>query len=129
MLIWEELIFGLGKVRVGIIEITAETATPQNSQTTQDTIDKLIHVIQSVLTEDVQAIGIGVPSVDDRKKGIVYNVVNIPHWDEVPLKDILESHFSISVSIDNDANCFTLGERWFGVGKEFENFVGLTLGT
>ena len=33
------------------------------------------------------------------------------------------------VYVDNDANCFALGERIFGEGKTVDNFVGLTLGT
>ena len=74
------------------------------------------------------AIGIGVPSVVDREKGIVYNVVNIPHWEEVHLKEILEARFSVPVYVDNDANCFALGERIFGDGKTVDNFVGLTVG-
>lgn len=118
-----------GRVKEGTIEEMIEVPTPDNPQTAQETIDKLINAIQAIFTEDIQAIGIGVPSVVDRKRGIVYNVVNIPHWDEVPLKEILEKHFSVPVCVDNDANCFALGERWYGAGREFENFVGLTLGT
>ena len=55
--------------------------------------------------------------------------MNIPHWDVVPLREILEARFGVRVVIDNDANCFALGERVFGVGRQYENFVGLTLGT
>lgn len=92
-------------------------------------MEALIEVIRSVWDESVVAIGIGVPSVVDREKGIVYNVVNIPHWEEVHLKEILEACFSVPVYVDNDANCFALGERIFGEGKTVDNFVGLTLGT
>jgi len=77
----------------------------------------------------VSAIGIGVPGLVDRQNGVVYNLVNIPHWDVVPLREILEARFGVRVVIDNDANCFALGERVFGVGRQYENFVGLTLGT
>ncbi|WP_338157373.1 ROK family protein [Bacteroides graminisolvens] len=118
-----------GRVKEGRIEKIIEVLTPDNPQTAQETIDKLINTIQAAFTEDIQAIGIGVPSVVDRKKGIVYNVVNIPHWDEIPLKEILEKHFAVPVCVDNDANCFALGERCYGAGMDFENFVGLTLGT
>jgi glucokinase len=86
-------------------------------------------VIESLLDSNTRAIGIGVPSVVDREKGIVYNVQNIKNWDEVFLKDILESEFKLPVYIDNDANCFAYGEKVFGQGHEFENFVGITLGT
>ena len=103
--------------------------TPKNAQTCEETLDALIEVIRSVWDDRVTAIGIGVPSVVDRKNGIVYNAVNIPHWEEVHLRDILEKRFSVPVYVDNDANCFALGERIFGIGKDFDNFVGLTLGT
>ena len=85
--------------------------TPQDAADCGETLEALIEVIRSVWDEGVVAIGIGVPSVVDREKGIVYNVVNIPHWEEVHLKEILEARFSVPVYVDNDANCFALGER------------------
>ena len=77
--------------------------TPQDAADCGETLEALIEVIRSVWDEGVVAIGIGVPSVVDREKGIVYNVVNIPHWEEVHLKEILEARFSVPVYVDNDA--------------------------
>lgn len=93
------------------------------------TLGVLKKVIGSLLDSNSSAIGIGVPSVVDREKGIVYNVQNIKDWDEVYLKEVLESEFNLPVFIDNDANCFAYGEKVFGKGHKFENFVGITLGT
>ena len=31
--------------------------------------------------------------------------------------------------MNNDANCFAIGEHLFGVGKEYKNLVGLVVGT
>jgi glucokinase len=45
------------------------------------------------------------------------------------LKDILENYFHLPVYLDNDANCYALGEARFGKGKGVNDFVGLTLGT
>ena len=75
--------------------------TPQDAADCGETLEALIEVIRSVWDEGVVAIGIGVPSVVDREKGIVYNVVNIPHWEEVHLKEILEARFSVPVYVDN----------------------------
>jgi glucokinase len=47
-------------------------------------------------------IGIGVPGLVDRERGIVYDVLNIPSWTEVPLKDILEKEFHIPVYINRN---------------------------
>lgn len=109
--------------------IEATRSTPANAKTQTETVEALVDAIRSVWSEEVQSIGIGVPSVVDRQRGIVYNVVNIPHWEEVPLKAILEARFGVPVCVDNDANCFALGERTFGVGRSYANFVGLTIGT
>lgn len=118
-----------GRIYGQTLEAEASFSTPAHAQTQEETIEALIRVIEAVWDNTVQAIGIGVPSVVNRAKGIVYHVVNIPHWEEVPLKAILESRFGVPVQVDNDANCFALGERIFGMGQNYANFVGLTIGT
>lgn len=95
----------------------------------EEVTEVLVQLISEVLCEGVETIGIGVPSVVDTRRGIVYNVANIPSWVEVHLKDILEERFSIPVRINNDSNCFTLGESRFGKGQGFDDMVGVTLGT
>ena len=92
-------------------------------------VDAIIETIKQIIMPKTEAIGIGIPSVVDVEKGIVYDVMNIPSWKEVYLKYLLEEEFKIPVYVNNDANCFAIGERIYGKGKSFENFVGLTLGT
>ncbi len=108
---------------------TFENATPANSDDPQIAIDAVINAIEKVIDENTTAIGIGVPSVVDRRNGIVYDVQNIPSWKEVHIKDILNKKFNLPIYVDNDANCFAIGEKIFGKGQQYENFVGLTLGT
>ena len=91
--------------------------------------DEIVEEVRRLFDDEVVAIGIGVPSVVDVEKGIVFNVHNIPSWKEVPLKEKLENIFSVPVYVNNDANCFVLGELHFGKGKGFRNVTGLTLGT
>lgn len=95
----------------------------------QDVLNVIFKCIDEILEPDIVAIGIGVPSVVDREKGIVYNVQNIPQWQEVPLKDILHQRYACPAFVNNDANCFALGEYLFGSGKNYKNFVGLAIGT
>jgi glucokinase len=109
-----------------ISECTLDTPAKESEKAV---IDRLIEAIQAVLQSDCEGIGIGVPSVVDAKKGIVYNVVAIQSWKEVHLKEILENHFKIPVYINNDSNCFALGEKFFGKGIDAANFVGVTIGT
>ncbi len=95
----------------------------------QDVLNTIYDLIDEYNTDDVSGLGIGVPSVVNSSLGIVYNVANIPSWKEVHLKKILESRYTFPVAVNNDANCFALGESIYGQGRDFENMVGITLGT
>lgn len=95
----------------------------------EETISNLKDFIRPLAFPEISGIGIGVPSVVDVEKGIVYNVANIPSWICVPLKDILEEEFKIPVRVSNDVNCFALGEHQFGVLKGMKHVVGISSGT
>lgn len=94
---------------------------------------EVLEAIEKVVAEFVpfgfEAIGVGVPSVVNVEKGIVYDVTNIPAWKEVLLRDFLESNFKVPVYVNNDANCFAAGEKHFGKGKQVKSLIGVTLGT
>ena len=46
-----------------------------------------------------------------------------------PLLDEVASRVNFRPTLDNDANCATLGEWWFGAAKGRSNVVGMTIGT
>ncbi|MEP0132574.1 MAG: ROK family protein [Eudoraea sp.] len=123
------------KVNVGLVEgnkiLSNESVKlPKDSQSEWNVINIIIDLIKKQLGgHKVEGIGIGVPSIVDREKGIIHEVQNIPLWKEVPLAEILKKEFGIPVFIDNDANCFAYGELKFGLGKGYRHLVGLTLGT
>lgn len=95
----------------------------------EDVLQEIIGAIENVFDSTVEGIGIGVPSIVDVERGIVYTVVNIPSWKEVHLKEKLEREFRVPVHVNNDANCFALGECHYGKGRGFRHMVGITLGT
>lgn len=92
-------------------------------------IELLTRLIAGKMNGQVTGIGIGVPSIVDPDKGIVYNVTNISSWKEIHLKEILMNEFALPVAINNDSNCFTLGVKKYGEGQPFANMVGVTIGT
>lgn len=124
---------GATNIRGAVVENEAISAITsrriQTKGTEQQVLDDVYSLVDALINDDVKAIGIGVPSVVDVKKGIVYDVVHIPSWKEVHLKELLENRYHISVFVNNDANCFALGEYYFGKGKGADNMVGLTIGT
>ena len=74
-------------------------------------------------------LGIGVPGPVDFMRGIVHYLPNIPHWQNVPLRDILEKKIHLRVFVDNDVNLMAIAEAGLGAAKNTRNAVCLTLGT
>ncbi len=116
------------RVKGSAIEASKRQPVP-SSGTEEEVLREIIRSIEDVWADGVAAIGIGVPSIVDVDKGIVYDVQNIPSWKKVPLKRILEKQFGVPVYVNNDANCFALGEKHFGKGQPYAHMVGLIIGT
>jgi len=94
-----------------------------------DVLNDIYQVVDQLMADDIAAIGIGVPSVVDVEQGIVYDVLYIPSWVEVPLKKHMEARYHVPVFVNNDANCFAVGEYHLGKGGGVDSMIGLTLGT
>ena len=119
-----------GLIRNGQVASLVSTPSFASDATLEQTLEYLSEHIRKIFHPETKRIGIGVPSVVDVKKGIVYDTQNIPSWKEVPLKDYLEGRFQVPVAVNNDANCFALGV-WstFPAEAKPETLVVLTLGT
>jgi glucokinase len=120
-------------IRAGLVHDGKVTSFRQellrDKESLQGTLSQLIGTIAPLVDENVEGIGIGVPSLVDTKNGIVYNVANIPSWKKVELKKILEEEFKVPVFINNDVNCLVMGEHLFGEAKAYSSLVALALGT
>lgn len=120
-------------VRAGLIEnnslVNVESIPITKTMNAMDVVDDITNLIERLSASEIDGIGVGVPSVVDVEKGIVYDVQNIPSWKEVPLKKLLEAKLHVPVYVNNDANCFAIGEKYFGKGKDHDNVVGLIVGT
>jgi glucokinase len=117
-----------GKILDGKIVHLSRLPTPSGG-TVEEVLNQLYDAIDECVDSFTQSIGVGVPSVVDVERGIVYDVMNIPSWKEVPLKELLEKRYGVAVFVNNDANCFAVGEKYFGKAKSYKNIVGVTLGT
>lgn len=90
-------------------------------------INNILYIISKLFNKEVNAIGIGCPGPLN-KKGVIIKTPNLP-FKNFDLRKLVEKKFKVPVFIENDANCFTLGEAIIGKGKNFNYVVGLTLGT
>ena len=113
--------------RAGAIEARFERATEASSE--EALLASLDGLIEGLRAEaDVAALGIGVPSRIDRRRGRSLVAVNLP-LDGVDLRDRMWARHDLPVGIDNDANAAAIGEWNAGAARGADNVVMLTLGT
>ncbi|MDE3173059.1 MAG: ROK family protein [Gemmatimonadota bacterium] len=75
-----------------------------------------------------RGVGIGAPGPLDRERGIVIVAPNLG-WRNFPLRDRVQDRVKLPATLDNDANCATLGEWWLGAARGARHVIGLTIGT
>ncbi len=95
--------------------------------------DHLLRNITAVIKEnytDFDAIGISTASQVNHQTGtIVYANENFPGYQGINVQAVFEANFGVPVKVENDVNAAALGEKFFGAGKAFRDFLCLTYGT
>ncbi len=77
----------------------------------------------------ISSVGVSIGGPLDAKNGIIQSPPNLPGWDNIPLKKILEKEFSLQVHVDHDAGACALAEYYWGAAKDLHSVVYLTCGT
>ena len=78
--------------------------------------------------DEVKAIGIGIPGIQDPATGLVPFCTNLG-WHEVPLVEEMHKYIDKPVFVGNDATVAGLAEAVAGVSAEVKTSVFVTLGT
>ena len=102
-------------------------------QTPQLDYDEIINSISSLVLEiskdiDNFSIGVCTPGAISKQTGLIKNS-NTQCLIGKPFKEDLEKNLGKKISIENDANCFTMAESQMGAAKEFGLVFGVIMGT
>jgi glucokinase len=90
-------------------QLTDSTVTPTDHSSTDALIDQLVGTIESCRSEELAAVGVGVPSVVEFETGRIVSTVNLPLAD-VRLREVLGERIGLPVFVDNDATVAALAE-------------------
>lgn len=116
-------------------EILASKSIPTlSSQGIRSTIDRMAAFLTETAAEAaplrIRQAGITAPAVINSYEGIVELMPNFPDdWKGLPLAAELEKATGLQVSLLNDARAAAYGEKMFGVGRAYSDFVCITIGT
>ncbi|MDP9176369.1 MAG: ROK family protein [Gemmatimonadota bacterium] len=122
----------------GTREIAMRMGLTRADEGSAAVVERIVRMIEDVIEQtraetgaersDFLGVGIGSPGPLDRSKGVIIVTPNLG-WKNFPLRDEVGSRVNLRASLDNDANCATLGEWWCGAAKGGRNVVGMTIGT
>jgi glucokinase len=113
--------------RDGRVERRRESPTPVGSE--DALLGGLEDAVRELVDEEIAAIGFGLPSPIDQRRGRALQAVNIPLGPDVDFRERMAERFSLPVGIENDANAAAYAEFHYGAARDVDNMVMLTLGT
>jgi glucokinase-like ROK family protein len=87
-------------------------------------IDKAIKIANEKRLR-LLGIGMGVPGLVDVQKGVLLFAPNLG-WSDIPLRLLFSQRFHLPIYVENEANLGALGEYYFGVGRDVDNFIYLS---
>lgn len=127
------------QIRAAVVQGTrmrGRAATPTGHEATPERVlPRLYATMEEALREagvawsGITGIGVAAPGPLNNRTGVIYSPPNLPTWDAVPLREILNQYTGCPVYVENDANAAALGEYLFGAGQGCRDMVYLTVST
>ena len=100
--------------------------------------EKIVHKIIKSINQVLESANISIKNIDDigigaagqvnREKGIIINAPNLD-CSELNIREILQKEFNKPILLGNDVEIATIGEMYFGAGKNETDFVCIFVGT
>lgn len=127
------------RIAGALVDLNGRIIQTDSRETTSDfsgseLIDYLCEIVGSLTAieknkgKKIFGIGVGIGGKIDYQKGILLES-SIIGLKNLSIASILEERTGIPVFLENDVNAFTLGEKYFGEGKNFSNFLCVSLGS
>lgn len=126
------------KTKLGLVDDQGETLVRTFFRTKHypdfdaylDQIVSCIHQLVDEVEGDVNLLGIGIGAPNaSSKRGTIEHAANLLWKDIVPIVDELKNKIDLPVKLMNDASAAALGEKRFGLAKNMDDFMVITLGT
>jgi glucokinase len=131
---WLGIDLGGTNTRVGLVDlgglVAREHFSTEAAQGTGQWLDNLRQAAYKLSGQGLKPAGVGVasPGIIQRPQGVVTRSPNLPAWNGFPLADEVGKALGLPTQVENDANCYALGEFHFGAGGG-RDLACFTLGT
>lgn len=140
----EHLVIGIDlggtNIRTAVVDRTGGIIAHDHRETLANegpraVISRMIEAARMVMAQagvarcQVAEVGVGSPGPLDIEAGVALSPPNLPGWDRVPLRQLIEEGLGIPTTLENDANAAALGEHRFGAGRGVDHMIYVTVST
>ena len=97
-------------------------------------IKMIINLLHSVIKQSgldfssISSLGFGVPGFINRETSVSISSENIPGWNNIPLKEIMQKEVDVPFYIEDSSRTMALAEHWFGAGRNINDYIVFDLG-
>ena len=96
-------------------------------------IEKILKLCRDVLgktpREKMLGAGLSLPGLIDLERGVLISSTNMPHWHDVPIRDILAKELKLPVHVDRSVRLAALYEEWVSPHLDDQTTLIISLGT
>lgn len=118
-------------LKMGIVSDQGEILKKDKFDVPQSSGSKILDQIVQWVNENpaCEGIAISVPGHVDPNKGSISMGGTVRDFDQLNIVDWLTERTSLPVTVENDAHCALLAERWLGKAQNMSDFLMVTIGT
>ncbi|UIL54941.1 MULTISPECIES: ROK family protein [Pantoea] len=118
-------------LKMGVIDAQGNILASDSADISHNDRDKILEQIIAWLKQNPSCSGIALstPGYIDPESGYIAMGGTIRDFDQFNLSQWLTDKTSLPATVENDAHCALLAERWLGKAKKLDDFLMLTIGT
>ncbi|MBK8040766.1 MAG: ROK family protein [Verrucomicrobiaceae bacterium] len=105
--------------------LTKAMPSPADAEAVIRQVQQAIQDMVGRMTEKLLGIGVGAPGLVNPDTGMAIYSMAFPDWADIPLQARLSQAFAARCTIQNNLRVIALAERWFGEGRDEDDFVVL----
>ncbi len=112
--------FGGRAVRTETVYLKAQASVEEILREVEATVRRLGG---EAGTPGCLGVGVGAPGLVDSERGVGLHYAMVQGWEQVPIRERLESAFGVPVTLEHNLRVIALAERWFGAGRHLSDYV------
>lgn len=126
----DHLIAALTNLEANVVD---SMNVPFNSTEPEEVVRAIADGVEHLLaqnaipTNKLFGVGVGLAGIVDQETGIL-RLSPIFGWQGLPFGKMVQNELQVPVYIDNDVNTVTLTEKWFGMARDIDHFLTVTIG-